>query len=342
MDPEHEHTPLHHRVKHHIIRTKDVCNEWCREARMYDRILPAAFLSGILIFLIYFVTVAAPLNFPTASLLKVTDGSTVGEVATLLKEKHIIHSVRLFEILERLYGKNTPVVSGEYFFPGPENIFTIVSRLVHGDRELMPVRVRVPEGATVQQTSDLLAQDIPDFDDVTFLKSAKPDEGMLFPDTYFFLPGEDPGEVLSAFLTNFQNHISASSTAAAIAKFGKSQNDVLTMASIVEREAATTPDRKMVAGILWHRIAIGMKLQVDAVFPYIIGVNSLQLTKADLATSSPYNTYLHAGLPPGPIANPSLDSILATVEPLLPLRLARQHALLRNLLLPVGKSEKIP
>ncbi len=312
MDPN---LPFHTRAKHHIIRTKDVCNEWCREARLYDRILPAAFLSGILIFLIYFVTIAAPFNFPSASLLKIPKGSSVSEVAVLLKEKNIIHSSQLFKLVERLYGADTPVISGEYFFPGPESLFTIVARLVHGDRELVPVRVRIPEGATAQQISDLLEQKVPDFDDTTFFAAAKPREGMLFPDTYFFLPGEDPTEVLGAMLANFELQISASSTATAITKFGKSQNEILTMASIVEREGATTADRKMIAGILWHRIAIGMRLQVDAVFPYIIGVNSFQLTKADLLTDSPYNTYLYKGLPPGPISNPSLDSIMATVQP---------------------------
>ena len=314
MDPE-KPTPFHHRVKRRIIRTKDVCDAWCREARLYDRMLPAAFLGGILLFLIYFLTFAAPLNFPSASLLKVPDGSSAGQVAVLLKEKNIINSTWLFNIIERLYGKNTQIVSGEYFFPGPEDIFTVVRRLVRGDRELVPVRVRVPEGATAGQTADLLVQDIPDFDGTTFLALAKPKEGMLFPDTYLFLPGEDPSLVVDTFINNFQNHLNEPELAAAIVTFGKSQSDVLTMASIVEREAATTEDRHMVAGILWHRIAVGMRLQVDAVFPYIIGVNSLQLTKADLLTDSPYNTYLHAGLPPGPIANPSLDSLLATVEP---------------------------
>src|SRR5471030_3034579 len=85
-------------------------------------------------------------------------------------------SVLLFEVLGRLYGKNTKMVSGEYFFPGPEDIFTIVSRLVHGDRELVPVRVRVPEGATSQQISDLLAQKVADFEAETFLAQAKPEE----------------------------------------------------------------------------------------------------------------------------------------------------------------------
>jgi len=87
------------------------------------------------------------------------------------------------------------------------------------------------------------------------------------------------------------------------------------MASILEKEGATTKDREMISGILWKRISIGMKLQVDAVFPYIIGVNSLQLTKAQLQTDSPYNTYTHAGLPPGPISNPSMDSIMAAITP---------------------------
>jgi UPF0755 protein len=314
MDPE-QPAPFHHRVRQHIIRTKDVCDAWCREARMYDRVLPAAFLGGILIFLIYFVTIAAPLNFPNASLLKVPDGSTPSQVATLLEDRHIINSPYLFTLILRFYGHNAPIVSGEYFFPGSENLFTVVWRLVHGDRELTPVRVRIPEGATSTQIAALLAQKVPDFDADAFLQAAKPDEGMLFPDTYLFLPGEDPDEVLGSLLTNFQNHITASSTAAAITNFGKPQNQILVMASILEKEGATTKDREMISGILWHRIAIGMRLQVDAVFPYIIGVNSLQLTKADLQTDSPYNTYLYAGLPPGPISNPSLDSILAAVQP---------------------------
>ena len=148
-----------------------------------------------------------------------------------------------------------------------------------------------------------------------FCKRQSPTKACCFRTRTSFCRAKIRHEVLGALLTNFQNHITASSTAAAIAKFGKPQNQILTMASILEKEGATTKDREMIAGILWHRIAIGMKLQVDAVFPYIIGVNSLQLTKAELQTDSPYNTYLYAGLPPGPISNPSLDSILAAVTP---------------------------
>ena len=80
-------------------------------------------------------------------------------------------------------------------------------------------------------------------------------------------------------------------------------------------EAPDTKDRRIIAGILWKRITIGMPLQVDAVFPYIININSLQLTKSELQTNSPYNTYTNKGLPPGPIASPGLDAILAAVNP---------------------------
>ena len=87
------------------------------------------------------------------------------------------------------------------------------------------------------------------------------------------------------------------------------------MASIIEKEVITHEDMKTVSGVLWKRIAIGMPLQVDAVFPYIMGKNTFELTREDLQFDSPYNTYKYKGLPPGPINNPGLDSILAAATP---------------------------
>jgi UPF0755 protein len=312
MDPENK--PFHHRVRHHIIRTTQVCDAWCREARMYDRILPLAFLFGVLVFLIYFVTLAPPINFPTGSLLKIKEGTTVAELAGELKQKNIIHSEMVFEAAAKVYG-NDRVVAGEYFFPGAQNALTVAKRIVRGDHELVPIRVTIPEGASSKQMAAILEKNIPDFDTATFLAIATPQEGMLFPDTYFFLPGEDPQLVETALLNNFKLHLADTDLQNAIAKFGKPLSQVLTMASILEKEANNTKDRQNIAGLLWHRIAIGMPLQVDAVFPYIIGVGTFNLTKADLATTSPYNTYVNKGLPPGPIANPSVSSILSAVTP---------------------------
>ena len=195
--------PLHHRVRRHIIRTAQVCDAWCRESRMYDSVLPLAFLGGVLLFLIYFLTIAAPLNFPSASLFKVSEGESITDVANQLKSKGLIHSALLFEALERLYGARAMVIAGEYFFPGPQDIFTVASRLADGDHELIPIKVTVPEGATAKEISQLLAGKVPDFDATAFLTLAQPKEGTLFPDTYFFLPGEDADLVLTAFENNF-------------------------------------------------------------------------------------------------------------------------------------------
>ncbi|MCR4306594.1 MAG: endolytic transglycosylase MltG, partial [Candidatus Yonathbacteria bacterium] len=96
---------------------------------------------------------------------------------------------------------------------------------------------------------------------------------------------------------------------------GKTSGEVITMASIIEKEAITSTDKRLVSGILWKRIDIGMPLQVDAPFAYAIGKNTFQLTLDDLAVDSPYNTYKNQGLPAGPIANPGMESILAALEP---------------------------
>jgi len=98
-------------------------------------------------------------------------------------------------------------------------------------------------------------------------------------------------------------------------KFNKTFQEILIMASILEKEVRTAEDRKIVAGILWKRIRTGMPLQVDAVFPYITQRKNRTITRDDLKIDSPYNTYINKGLPPGPIANPGLDTILAAINP---------------------------
>ena len=308
--------PLPSRAAAHITRTAGVCNEWCQHWRLYDRFLPAAFLSGVLCFLLYFVTVAAPIDFPSASLVKIDKSQSIRAVAVELKQRHIIRSVYLFEWVSMLYGADNESIAGEYFFAGPENIFTVGRRLAHGDYELIPVKVTIPEGMNSFQMATLLAQKIPDFDVQTFLDDAQSKEGYLFPDTYFFLPGEDPLLVISTLETNFKQRISEPNVSMALSRSGRPLSDIVTMASLLEKEASNPRDKQVIAGILWHRIALGMPLQVDAVFPYILGKNSFQLSRSDLKTESPYNTYTNKGLPPGPIANPGMTSILAAATPI--------------------------
>lgn len=301
--------------------------EWCvsktvdaywylRLHKKRRQLLEAGLLLFLVVVLLYNVVFAAPAYFPSSSLIRIKKGMTLEQAASMLKEKHIINYANLFEITARLYRDDGTIVAGEYAFTSPQNILTVAQRLTSGTFELAPVKIRVVEGMTVEEITALLRKNLPDFEAETFYELAKTKEGRLFPDTYFLLPGQDPELVLSAMEDNFNVHIREVQVATALSTFGKPLNEVLTMASILEKEAATTQDRRIISGILWRRLERGMKLQVDATFLYINGKNTFTLTKSDLAMDSPYNTYVYKGLPPGPIGSPSIDSIMAAVTPL--------------------------
>ncbi len=263
----------------------------------------------------YNLLFGAPAYFPDQSLVRIKKGSTLEEAASLLKEKHLIQSAILLQVFAKMYRSDGTIVAGEYAFTEPQNILTVASRLTQGDFQLTPVRVRIEEGMSVEQITAVLKKQVPDFDALQFYSLAIGKEGRLYPDTYFVLPGEEPSLVVESMEKNFESRIREVTLATAIAKFGKPLNEVLTMASLLEKEASLMQDRRIIAGILWHRMDIGMKLQVDAVFPYINGKNTFTLTRKDLLVDSPYNTYLYKGLPPGPIGSPSADAILAAVTP---------------------------
>ncbi len=265
----------------------------------------------VAMYLFYF---SAPFTFPTGAYISIPSGSSLSASGEILKERGVVRSVFLFKTLVFLYGGDRHVVAGEYFFPARSNIFAIAGRLASGDFKVDPARVRVPEGATLDEITEILVESIPDFNVAQFEWASRGKEGYLFPDTYFFMPGQGTSAILGAFDSNFNKNIAKIQKQ--IDAFGKPLSDVIVMASLLEREAPKSDDRRVIAGILWKRIKIGMPLQVDAVFPYIIGKNTYELTRTDLKTDSPYNTYTNKGLPPGPIANPGLDAILAAVTPI--------------------------
>jgi UPF0755 protein len=173
--------------------------------------------------------------------------------------------------------------------------------------------VTIPEGSDTKTIARILFEKLPNFDRRGFLQATEGKEGYLFPDTYFFMPSDTTEAILSVF--NNAYHSKISKLQAEIEKSGHTELEILTMASILEKEANKLADRKMIAGVLWHRIDISMPLQVDAVFPYILGKNTFEVTLDDLQYDSPYNTYKYKGLPPGPIDNPGLSSITAALEP---------------------------
>lgn len=261
----------------------------------------------------YIFAFAPPSDFSSDSIVVIVRGASVSDISKQLSDANIIKHPAVLNLILRISGASSSVKSGAYLFKSPENIFTVANRLVTGAYDLPPVRVTFPEGVTVRDVSEKVSEALPLIlaDDVVLL--GKPQEGYLFPDTYLFPPDATAESVVKAMRANFDVKIAPLS--ADIKASGHSTGDIVIMASLVEKEARTTENRRIVAGILWDRLALGMPLQVDAVFGYIFNRDTYSPSFDDLKVDSPYNTYIHTGLPPGPISNPGLESIDAALHP---------------------------
>ena len=253
-----------------------------------------------------------PANFPTHSLITIDAGLTLEESTHTLEDQHVVRSALLLEAITRMRGYGTEIKAGRYYFEKPVSAYTIAGRISHGDYGIEGVRVTLIEGMTAKEMGAELARMLPSFNEERFLQSAKPLEGMLFPDTYFILPGTTEEEVVALLQETytiktrelFSTHTST-----------LSESEVIILASLLEKEARGLSDKQRVAGIIMNRLEIDMRLQIDAVFGYIVGRSGYTPTGKDLESESPYNTYRVIGLPPGPIANPSLESLEAALTP---------------------------
>ncbi len=192
-------------------------------------------------------------------------------------------------------------------------LFDAIARRLHPESKAADVRVTLVEGLSSREMGEVLAAQFPNITSDSFRQASAGEEGYLFPDTYSFLPDATAQEVVMTMRENFDTRVA--SITPQIQASGHSLKDIIIMASLIEREGRTLDEKRMIAGILWNRIRIGMPLQVDAVFGYIFEKPTYVPSHANLAVDSPYNTYTHKGLPPGPINNPGLDSILAAATP---------------------------
>jgi len=261
--------------------------------------------------LVQLIVWTPPSTFPDLTTIKIKKGTTLNEAAIQLNTAGYIKSPLSFKVFVTLFGGSTGVVAGDYFFAKTQSVMPIAWRIVKGEYGLVPLRITVPEGMSVIQIADLFHKQFTLFDEDEFVALSR--EGYMFPDTYFFLPNVSAQEVIDTMVDNFNVQIRP--LQADILLSGRSFEDIITMASIVQEEAHNEEEQKMIAGILWNRIRIKMPLQVDVTFQYINGKNTYTLTKQDLKIDSPYNTYVHKGLPPTPISNPGLAAIKATITP---------------------------
>ncbi len=264
----------------------------------------------------YIFSWQAPSDFPEHALVTVGRGDSFGQIAEAFEKAHVVRSASWLKFFVRITGGDRRVVTGDYYFPEPVSLFRVIRVLHRGEFGLIAERVTLHEGLNSFEMAEILSQSLPAFPKEEFLKEVTDNgyEGTLFPDTYFFMPNTRPKDIILAMRENFARQIKPYEED--IAKSGKTLQDLIIMASIIEDEANKNIEaRRIVSGILWKRIQKGMPLQVDAPFKYYNGKHSYTLTAEDLKEDHPYNTYVRKGLPPTPIDNPSIDSIRASIAP---------------------------
>lgn len=259
-----------------------------------------------------YLLIAPPRPYPSGAIVVVREGSSAAAVARQLADEGIVTYPELLRLLWRFEG-DTAIRPGTYRFAAPEHLVSVARRLASGTYGIPSVRITFPEGSTVLDMAHKVGAKFPGIPTSEIIWAGGPYEGYLFPDTYTFEPSATAASITAKLRDTFEKKVAL--LAPDIAASERSLSDIVIMASIIEREARTKEDRRMISGVLWNRIDRGMPLQVDAVFGYIYSRQTYSPSYADLGVDSPYNTYKHAGLPPGPICNPGLDALYAALHP---------------------------
>jgi UPF0755 protein len=245
-------------------------------------------------------------------------------IAGRLEEAGAIRSPIAFVALSVARGSVRSLKAGEYEVPRGASTRDILALLESGRVRQHPVLH--PEGASVSELARALeaaglapaADVVQAAADRAFVRahgiSAASAEGYLFPDTYHFVRGLTPSEMLGRMVQRMQAKLTPELRQRARRR-GLSVHELLTLASIIEREAVVPEERRLISAVFWNRLKLGMPLQADPTVQYAVGKERRTLTRADLLADHPYNTYARAGLPPGPIASPGLGAVEAAVDP---------------------------
>lgn len=246
---------------------------------------------------------------------EVAKGEGVKLIASKLAQQKIIRSPTAFYILVKVMGLEKQLQAGEFRLMRSMDSLTVSRELTHG---IMDIWITIPEGLRKEEIAARISKEL-DIPETEFIKIAP--EGFLFPDTYLIPREATVGAILNLMVKTF--HAKADDVIkTGTVKNKMSVNEIVTLASIVEREGINAADRPVIAGILMNRLNQKHPLQVDATLQFAIGYQPNEkswwkkyLTNDDKEIDSPYNTYKFSGLPPGPISNPGIQSIEAVVYP---------------------------
>jgi UPF0755 protein len=254
-------------------------------------------------------------------------GSKIRDIADLLVKKGVLHNRLPFTLYFRFSSKGRQIQAGEYKFEKPATPEQVAKRLIRGD--VFYRAVTVPEGLTVLETIDLLAKKglgTPAELHKAILRTdwirdiapkARNLEGYLFPETYRFKRKDDSEAIIKTMVDQFRSRLRRV-LADAPKKSGLSIAESIVLASMIEKEVKTPEEGPLVASVYINRIKRGMPLACDATIIYAMklsGAYNGNLRKPDMVMESPYNSYIHTNLPPGPIANPGVRSLQAAFNP---------------------------
>lgn len=251
----------------------------------------------------------------TPHIFVVEKGAGIREISNDLKKENLIKDPIVFFLYVRTNGIDKKIQAGDFRLTKAMSAKDIAEALTHGSLDTW---VTIPEGKRAEEVADILQKTIANYDE-SWRDSLNQHEGYLFPDTYLIPKDVTIDTIITIMKNNFdKKYLSIPN----INNAKLTKEEIVTLASMVEREAKFPEDRPMVASVMHNRLDIGMKLDIDATIQYALGYQAdrkswwkKELTYDDLEISSPYNTYRTAGLPPGPISNPGYEVLNAVVNP---------------------------
>jgi len=260
--------------------------------------------------------------------VSVEPGDSLSSVSRKLKDSGAVGSATVFELQARIEGAGTEIKPGEYRIPPGDSNREILTALTEGGEE-STVRVSLPEGLTLEQTAERVAAQ-GGVSEAEFRRAAgrtdygygflegenvESTEGFLFPKQYEFPEGTAAPRMVGRMLEQYVIETRGLELEGSGGGLDLSERQIVTVASLIEREAAGDEERAVIASVIYNRLREGMPLQIDATVQYALGESKEALSFEDLEVESPYNTYEREGLPPGPIASPGLASIRAALNP---------------------------
>lgn len=288
---------------------------------------------GVLLFCLCAYNLLGPVDSSSSAeeTIFIRHGMNAAEIGSVLTERGFIRSAPVFRLASMLRGASKSLKAGEYVFSRDMSMLQILRKIEDGITVLY--KFTIPEGFALRQIARLWEEKgfglAVDFSEVArdpamlekYGVDSKNLEGYLFPDTYMFPHGISEREAVDKMLHQFGKKMSDLSEVGDMANYGSkdltlSRHEIISLASIIEREAKVEQEKPIISSVFYNRLMRGRKLESCATVLYSLGYPGRKLTENDLKnTQSPYNTYLHKGLPPGPICSPGLGSIAAAFNP---------------------------